>query len=221
MAGELLAPGRILRLRLATAPAAHPHGDSGKPGHWRPCLTADCVHPLPERPQPPATAPGTTQESSASGSNDYCAWTTSREGTCLIIHLRGCSLKGARVPPDDSPGHGARVSPAASRPTAAVTSPFVLGFLIHNTGWVEGNKLLRHRAWHTGGAVEGSATVRARGRLCAPECYGQQSCVPGTRARVMAAAAAEGPASRDVPDEHPLRTHRAVHLAPAPPWAQH
>ena len=47
MAGELLAPGRILRLRLATAPAAHPHGDSGEPGHWRPCLRADRVHPFP------------------------------------------------------------------------------------------------------------------------------------------------------------------------------
>lgn len=56
------------------------------------------------------------------------------------------------------------------------------------------------------------------GVISAPECYGQQSCVPGTRTRVMAAAAAKGSASRDVPDEHPLRTHRAVHLVPAPPW---
>lgn len=61
MARELLVPGRIPRLRLAAAPAAHRHGDSGEPGHWRPCLRADRVHPLPERPQPPATAPGTTQ----------------------------------------------------------------------------------------------------------------------------------------------------------------
>lgn len=31
---------------------------------------------------------------------------------------------------------------------------------------VAGNKLLQYRAWRTVGAVEGSATVRARGHLC-------------------------------------------------------